>query len=523
MVVFMSEVWGFQRLAIDHNVQPVQPLFSRSTGGSMRRREAQLQGERLVWPAHYKPDNSFRGHMEFGLKYERLNLELLSRLFARVDPGLIARWVEQEPTGRYARRTAFFYEWLTGKTLPVPDTASNVAYVDALDARLYWTAPQGSRNRRWRVHDNLPGTREFCPLVYLGPEAERDWLYDVALGVQQLDERFGPELLLRSAAWLTFKESRASFAIEREGDRNDRVRRFAAAIAAFSGRLSDPLSAPGLLTLQKAVLGDRALRLGIRQSPVFVGQNAFDAPVVHYVAPESAWLPAMLKALHVCEQRTRGSLSLVRAAALSFAFVYLHPLADGNGRVHRFFLNHWLAADAVVPAQIIIPVSATIAASTRSRARYDDALEVLSVPFMQRYAAACRFGRRRVCPDGVETDFEFEQSDDAAHVWRYPDLTRHVAYVSELLHQTIETDMALEAHALRRHDVTIQAIKQVIEMPDADAERILRSLRHENWQVSNALRKAFSEIFQPSGRLYPLHEALVLAARDTWLNDAHAT
>jgi hypothetical protein len=53
--------------------------------------------------------------------------------------------------------------------------------------------------------------------VYLGPQAERGWLYDEAAGVQRLDDGFGPELLLRSAAWLTFKESRASFAVEHEG------------------------------------------------------------------------------------------------------------------------------------------------------------------------------------------------------------------------------------------------------------------------------------------------------------------
>lgn len=82
--------------------------------------------------------------------------------------------------------------------------------------------------------------------------------------MQALDDAYGPELL-RSAAWLTFKESRASFAIEHEADKADRVKRFAAAISEFSGRMEDPLASGPLLTLQKAVLGDRALRLGIRQ------------------------------------------------------------------------------------------------------------------------------------------------------------------------------------------------------------------------------------------------------------------
>lgn len=66
--------------------------------------------------------------------------------------------------------------------------------------------------------------------------------------MQALDHTYGPELLLRSAAWLTFKESRASFAIEREADKQDRVNRFAAAISAYSGRMNDPMSPEHLLT-----------------------------------------------------------------------------------------------------------------------------------------------------------------------------------------------------------------------------------------------------------------------------------
>ena len=108
-------------------------------------------------------------------------------------------------------------------------------------------------------------------MLFLG-----QWLYDVAAGVQSLDDTYGPELLLRSAAWLTFKESRASFAIEHEVDKQDRVKRFAAAIATYSGCMNDPMAPAQLLKLQQTVLGEAALRVGLRQSPVFVGERSFD-------------------------------------------------------------------------------------------------------------------------------------------------------------------------------------------------------------------------------------------------------
>jgi hypothetical protein len=510
----MSEtLFGFQRLAQMHGLSLAQPLFSFSRLGAVRQRAVTPQGEALTWPPQYQPEDTFRGHFEFGLKYERLNLEFFSRLFARIDPAEVAAWVKDEPTGRYARRAAFLYEWFTGQVLPLPDTAANVAYVDAIDAALYLVAQRPERVRRWRVNNNLPGTPAFCPLVYLGRANEREWLFDVVAGVQALDDAYGPELLLRSAAWLTFKESRASFAIEHEADKSDRVKRFAAAISEFSGRMEDPLASGPLLTLQKAVLGDKALRLGIRQSPVFVGENSFRAQVVHYIAPDEAMVPDMLVALRAFEAKTSGADPVARAAAVSFAFVYLHPLADGNGRVHRFLINHLLAADKAVPANLIVPVSATIAGSVKGRADYDAALEQFSRPLMRLYADAYRFGQRRTCPDGVETDFEFMQTEDAQHAWRYLDLTTHVRYLSSVLRQTVEQEMADEAYLLRQYDEALAALKSLVEMPDADADRIIRSLKQENWVVSNKLRKALPQIFQEGGVFFDLQEQIIGVVR----------
>jgi Fic family protein len=510
---------GFHRLAEQHGIGLVQALVTRSRLGSVRQREA-LDGQEIrTWPTQYQPTDDFRGHFEFGLKYERLNFEFFSRLFHQIDPEVVACWVRAEPTGSYARRAAFFYEWFTGQALDVPDTAPNVGYIDAIDAGLYLVSQRPERARRWRVNNNLPGPRHFCPMVFLGPVDQRDWLYDVAAGVQALDDTYGPELLLRSAAWLTFKESRASFAIEREADQQDRVKRFAGAISAYSGRMNDPMSPEHLLTLQRAVLGEAALRVGIRRSPVFVGESTFTTNIVHYVGPSEDLLDEMLDALRSFEARTQGANTVARAAALSFAFVYLHPLVDGNGRIHRFLVNHLLAVDKVVPVNIIVPVSATIAGSAKGRAEYDQTLEVFSRPFMQRYADGHRFGTVRTCADGVETNFEFLRSDEAQHAWRYLDLTEHARYLSGVLRQTVEQEMAAEALVLRQYDDARAAIKNLVEMPDQDADRIIRSLREGHWQVSNKLRKGLPQVFAEEGALYARHEQIVAAVRAVFDDD----
>ena len=512
---------GFTRVADILGIEPVQPLFTRSHIGSQNRAELHLAAEIRTWTPQYQPGDTFRGHFEFGLKYERLNFEFFSRVFERVNPQEIIAWLQDAPTGAYARRTAFLYEWFTCKTLDAPDTAANVGYVDAIDPALYLTATRPTNHKRWKVRNNLPGPRSYCPLVYLGPQRDRN-LYDVRAGVERLNTTYGADLLLRSAAWLTLKESRASFAIEREQEQGDRVKRFAAAMDELSGRMDAPLEPAGLAQLQTAILGSTALRLGVRQSPVFVGQSGFQGQVVHYIAPPPAAVQDMLQGLRSFEASTRrtpadttaDTAAVARAAAVSFAFVYLHPLSDGNGRVHRFLLNHLLAADGAVPANLIIPVSATIAGSPAGRAAYDRVLESFSKPLMRRYEGQYRFATPHTYPDGVTSDFHFAAEQDALHAWRYPDLTTHVRYFSELLRDTVDHEMAREAAALRDNDAAREAIKQWVEMPDPDADRIIASLRSNGWAVTGKLRRVQPDIFAPEGRLHHLQDAIVEAVKE---------
>ena len=505
---------GFTRVAEMLGIELVQPLFTRSHLGPQNRQELHPSAEIRSWTQQYMPADTFQCHFEFGLKYERLNFEFFSRAFALVDPQEIVAWIHSSPTGAYARRTAFLYEWFTGKTLDVPDTAANVGYVDAIDPNLYLTASNSTNVRRWKVRQNMPGPRSYCPLVFLGPPDARGWIYDVRAGVEGLNKVFGTDLLLRSSVWLTLKESRASFAIEREQDQNDRVKRFAAAIGELSGKMDDPLSNEGLENLQHAILGDAVLRLGIRQSPVFVGQSSYLGQVVHYIAPFPSAVSEMLQGLREFENFTRGENTVARTAAISFAFVYLHPLSDGNGRVHRFLLNHLLAADGVVPPNIIIPVSATIAGSPAGRAEYDRVLESFSKPLMRRYEGDYNFATSHTYPDGVTSDLNFSADADALHAWRYLDLSAHVRYLSELLHTTVEHEMAREAAALRDNDASREAIKQYVEMPDSDADQIISSLRSNNWTITGKLRRNQPTIFSTEGRLHHLADKIIESVKE---------
>ena len=90
--------------------------------------------------------------------------------------------------------------------------------------------------------------------------------FDLDAALRELNQTFGADILMRTASWLTFKESRASFLIEREADKADRIQRFAHVIAQYCGHIEDPLSNDSLHTLQAGILGHEALGLGLRGS-----------------------------------------------------------------------------------------------------------------------------------------------------------------------------------------------------------------------------------------------------------------
>lgn len=71
---------------------------------------------------------------------------------------------------------------------------------------------------------------------------------------------------------------------------------------------------------------------------------------------------------------------------------------------------------------------------------------------MRRCESQCRFATLQTYPDGVNSDFHFAAEQGAQHAWRYPDLTIHVRYFSDLLCDTVDREMAREAAALPASD-----------------------------------------------------------------------
>ncbi len=188
-----------------------------------RHRKGERGRWRLYTPRH-KPDDTLQGHLTFALKYEGIDLGLLKALFDGIDPQEIVNIVKAQPTGGYSRRIWFLYEWLTSTVLELDD-ATRGNFVPLVNDKIQYAAtPRDSK--RHRIRNNLPGTREFCPLIRRTEKLDR--FIDMNLSQVAIDHigETHPDLLGRAAAFLLLKDSRASHTIEGETPPHDRIERW---------------------------------------------------------------------------------------------------------------------------------------------------------------------------------------------------------------------------------------------------------------------------------------------------------
>lgn len=425
-------------------------------------------------------------HLRFHLSHEIVHYELLAKVFEFIEPSILETWLADEPTGQYARRCGFLYEWFTGNSLALPmrDGKSRIGgnYVDAIDGKqLVVCSPEYAvKNARWRINDNLAGTPDFCPMVIKTAPLATAFSLDIAQLIQHLTDTFGEDLLMRSSVWITLRESKASFTIEGEGKQTKRIERFAQVMATQLGEGDIPLDNPSLTALQQAILGDRVAihQFGLRQSPVFVGQVSQRdfKPIVHYIAPPFEQVAGMLAGLRRFIEVTQGQSAVMRCAVVAFAFVYIHPLADGNGRIHRFLMNDMLRRDGVLPASMILPISQVISDTAKDRRAYDQILDSVSKPLMAQLDGQYTFGEMTTYGDEIRSNLSLDDNHQAYPMWRYLDLTPHIEYMADILRRVIEEDLTEQSRYLLNHDKARDAIKEIVEMPNDYADTIIRSV-----------------------------------------------
>src|SRR5579859_113297 len=264
--------------------------------------------------------------LTFAIKWEGVDLAVLAQLFRVINAGEIVALVQATPTGAFARRIWFLYEWLTGATLDLPD-AGKVRMVGVVDPKQQFALEHGEGFTRHRVVNNLPGTREFCPMVWRSPALIEAAAKGLDARARSEIGRVRPDLISRAAAFLLLNDSKSSFAIEGERPSGARAVRWGQAIAEAG---QTELSTSELDRLQRIVIGDaRFVKLGIRDEGGFIGVHDRDSgdPIPDHISARAQDLESLLAGIVAFGARARwGSYDPVAAAAaLAFGFVYIHP------------------------------------------------------------------------------------------------------------------------------------------------------------------------------------------------------
>jgi Fic family protein len=429
-------------------------------------------GWRILTPRH-APSSNLEGHLTFALKYEGLDLAVLNRLFNAIDAGTIEALVRAKPTGSYARRIWFLYEWLTGRRLNVSD-AEKGTYVPVIEPEQQW-ATDGENSRRHRVRNNLPGTPAFCPLVFRTKKLEQFIAMDLAQRAQAIVAAVPRDLLARTAAFLLLKDSKSSYAIEGERAPQDRIQRWGRAIGQAGRR---PLNLDELLRLQTIVIGDaRFVRMGLRQQGGFIGEHDRDSrmPLPDHISARPEDLPSLIGGMVAFDRGPAQRLDAVIAAAvLAFGFVYIHPFEDGNGRIHRYLIHHVLAQRGFNPAGIVFPVSAAILE------RIDEYRTVLE-SYSQRLLPLIRWE--------PTTEGNVKVLNETADYYRFFDATPHAEFLYSCVKKTIEEDLPHEADFLRRYDQFRARIEDIVDMPNLKANLLFQFLHQNSGKLSKRARE----------------------------------
>ncbi|MDZ7845677.1 MAG: Fic family protein [Owenweeksia sp.] len=80
-------------------------------------------------------------------------------------------------------------------------------------------------------------------------------------------------------------------------------------------------------------------------------------PMPDHISARPEDLESLMEALFETNellQRT-GFPALLSATIISFSFVFVHPLVDGNGRLHRYLIHHILSRKGFTPQGMGVP------------------------------------------------------------------------------------------------------------------------------------------------------------------------
>lgn len=466
-----SRLAGYSALILAHDLKVPIPDYLCTIGTKHKKYDHKRW--HIFTPRH-KPQETLYGHLIFALKYEGIDLAILNALFQAIGAKEIQEIICSEPTGSYSRRLWFLWEWLREEQLDI-DGARAGNFVPLVNSKLQYEG-KSYPSKRHRVRNNLPGTRNFCPLIRKTKKLEQytgKKLSDTA--IKNIGQTH-PDLLSRAAIFLLLKDSKASYTIEGETPPHSRIERWGRIIGEAGQR---KLSLLELEHLQQIVILDnRFIEPGLRMEGGFVGEHdrATGMPMPDHISARPNDLRALMTGLIEAYELLRKDDfdPVLTATLIAFGFVFIHPLEDGNGRIHRYLFHHVLAEKGFVPKGLIFPVSAVILERIDE---YRKILEHYSKPRLD------LIEWRPTEKNNVEV------LNETIDLYRYFDATKQAEFFFECVEETVNKTLPDEVEYLKKYDFLNKFIKNYIDMPDELVDLLIRFLVQNGGKFSKRARE----------------------------------
>lgn len=454
---------------------------SSFVGASPLRKERRDGSVEEHFIKRYDPGPEPLEQLVFALKRDGLDPDTMGKVFVHIPCETVAEFVERKPSGKYTRQIGFWYEFLTGEEVPLR-TKISTNYTPLLDPDRYVVAPNPTREARWCLTKNLIGDRRFAPIIRKTPAIREIEETDWKAMIEEVVRPFPADLLRRALNYLYAKETKSSFAIEREEATGSKAERFMAVLRR-AGSEDDPLDEGFLTRVQNVVVDERYREKGYRRNlQNFVGETTITGSIVHLIGCPPSYLQDVMEGLEAWFGGSEGLHAVLRAAAISFPFVFLHPFEDGNGRIHRYLIHDIMARRGIGGEELLIPVSSEILADLKA---YDTCLERFSKPLLS--VADYHFAG-----DG---ELIVENPDEIEGCYRYPDVTAQAEYLARMVKQAIRDSLTDEVRFLDRFDRVRRRIEEIVSMPDRKRDSLINRLHRNGGKLGKKRREGeFKEL-----------------------------
>lgn len=426
-------------------------------------------------------DEKYR-HLEFAIKHEYIDILVLKILLKKFSVEDITYNITINPKRILSKKIWFFYEFLLETTLNIEDLPAG-KYDNILDTKKYITNNNFTKSKRHKINNNLLGTQQLIPIIKKTDKLQKYINANLEDEINSVIGDVSKSLTRRAASFLLLSDSKASFEIEGEMPPKNRIENWGKIINEAGKR---ELSVNEIQRLHAILLEDsRFTKIGLRDEEVFLGDRDRDnCPIPEFIGAKRDDLKLLIQDwIKLDDELTTSNINpILQAVIVAFSFVYIHPLEDGNGRIHRYLLHHVLAHRNFYQKGMIFPISNVILDEIE---KYRDILVNHTSPLMKMI-------------EWIPTDTgNVKILNNTQDLYRYFDCTLSCEFIYECVEKTIKKTLPDELKYLRSFDRAYDEINEVIEMPDNKIKSLITFILQNNNKLSKKKKeKYYQELTQ---------------------------